>query len=582
MSTLRNPISPTRAANKIGGRGSERILPWVLEIFRALRFGGLLLFAGPALCADELYSNGTIVSMDAQGRMLEAVGVRDGRIVVVGGKAAVAEVLQPGFKRIDLQGRTLLPGFYAAHDHFPEAGENTLYQVDLNSPPIGSIRNMDELIAALKRKAEVTPEGGWVVGWGYDDTLLTEFRHPTRDDLDRVSTRHPIWISHVSGHLGVANSKALEIAGVTKTTEQPRGGRIRLDANTSEPNGVFEECASLVGRHIPGLTTEQRQAAIRKAQEDYLAQGVTTTVIAGASAETLQDLDVAVAASTLRLRISALVAWRAADPLPQLRAPMERIHLTGVKMLQDGSIQGYTGYLGAPYYKQPAGRQDYRGYASRPREELIRMVTAFHQKGLRVAIHGNGDAAIDDILEAFAAAQQADPRPDARHRIEHCQTAREDQLARMEQLGVSPSFFVAHVYYWGDRHRDIFLGPERAARISPLASSLRHHLRFTLHNDTSVTPVNPLMLVWTAVNRVTSSGKVLGKDQAISVMDALRSVTSEAAWQNFEEKDRGSIEPGKLADFVIVDRNPLTVPPMELRDLKVMATIIGGEKMFAR
>ena len=154
-----------------------------------------------------------------------------------------------------------------------------------------------------------------------------------------------------------------------------------------------------------------------------------------------------------------------------------------------------------------------------------------------MAVYGNGDAAIDDILEAFAAAQKAHPRPDARHRIEHCPTAREDQLIRMKQLGVTPSFFVAHVYYWGNRHRDIFLSPERAARISPLADALRHQVRFTVHNDTSVTPINPLQLAWTAVNRASSSGKVLGKEQTISMKDALRSITSEAAWQNFEEKE---------------------------------------------
>jgi hypothetical protein len=442
---------------------------------------------------------------------------------------------------------------------------------------------MDQLVAALKRKAKATPAGEWVVGWGYDDTLLAESRHPTRDDLDRASTRHPIWIVHVSGHLAVANSRALEIGGVTKATPQSPAGRIRIDARTGEPNGVFEEAArSLVSRHVPGYNAQQRQAAIRKAQQGYLAQGVTTTVIAGVTAETLQDLDAAVASGTLRLRISALLAPSLDGNAPALSAKPVSIHLTGVKLFQDGSIQGYTGYLGAPYYKQPEGEQDYRGYARHPREELIRLVAGFHQQGLRVAIHGNGDAAIDDILEAFAAAQKADPRPDARHRIEHCQTAREDQLARMEQLGVSPSFFVAHVYYWGDRHRDIFLGPERGARISPLASSLRHHLRFTVHNDTSVTPVNPLQLVWTAVNRVTSSGKVLGKSEAISVMDALRSVTSEAAWQNFEEKERGSLEPGKLADFVILDRNPLTVRPMDIRKLKVVETIIGGKSVSAR
>ena len=547
-----------------------------------LRSWFVLLLTVAGTRADDLFFNGSIMSMDAEGRVWEALGVRAGRIVAVGTKAAVAEKLRPGFAEVDLRGRTVLPGFYAAHDHFPDSGLNELSKVDLNSPPIGEIRTMDDLIAALKRKAEATPAGAWVVGWGYDDTLLAEARHPTHADLDRVSTRHPIWIVHISGHLGVANSRALEIASVTKATEQPRGGRIRLDPQTGEPNGVFEEAGALVGIHIPGATAEQRQAAIRNGQASYLAQGVTTAVIAGATPETLQDLDEAVASGALRLRISALVAGRVADRTPTLRAPAERIHLTGVKLRQDGSIQGYTGYLRAPYFKQPEGQDDYRGYPARPREELIRMVTDFHRKGLRLAIHGNGDAAIDDILEAFAAAQKADPRLDARHRIEHCQTAREDQLARMAQLGVSPSFFVGHVFYWGDRHRDIFLGPDRAARISPLASALRHRLRCTIHNDTPVTPIHPLLLVWAAVNRVTSSGQVLGKDEAISVLDALRTITSEAAWQNFEEKDRGSLEPGKLADFVILDRNPLTISPMEIRDVRVVETFIGGESVTGK
>ncbi|MCE9611170.1 MAG: amidohydrolase [Chthoniobacter sp.] len=547
----------------------------------ALFFGGLLL-ASSAVGGDTLFFNGTVLSMDAAGGTFDALGVRDGRIVAVGKKDNVAAGLRPGFAQTDLRGRTVLPGFYAAHDHFPDAGLAELYQVDLNSPPIGGIRNMEQLVAALKRKADATPPGEWVVGWGYDDTLLAEARHPTHADLDLVSPRHPVWIVHVSGHLAVANSRALEIAGVTKATGQPRGGRIRLDPQTGEPNGVFEEAGALVGIHIPGYTPEQRQAGIVKAQASYLASGVTTTVIAGATPETLHDLDDAVASGALRLRISALLAARSADRPPDLRAPAERIHLTGVKMRQDGSLQGYTGYISAPYFKPPEGQTDYRGYPARPREELIRMVADYHRKGLRIAIHGNGDAAIDDILDAFAAAQKADPRPDSRHRIEHCQTAREDQLARMAQLGVTPSFFVGHVYYWGDRHRDIFLGPERAARISPLAGALQNHLRFTVHNDTPVTPVNPLLLVWAAVNRLTSSDHVLGKAEAISVMDALRSVTSEAAWQNFEEKDRGSLEPGKLADFILLDRNPLTVPPLEIRDVKVIDTFIGGTSARAR
>ena len=188
----------------------------------------------------------------------------------------------------------------------------------------------------------------------------------------------------------------------------------------------------------------------------------------------------------------------------------------GRKNAQDGSIQGYTGYLRAPYFKQPEGKSDYRGYAHRTREELVAMVRQYYRDGYQIAIHGNGDAAIDDILAAYRQAQRDLPRADARHRIEHCQTAREDQLDAMRELGVTPSFFVGHVYYWGDRHRDIFLGPERAARISPLASALRRKIPFTVHDDTPVTPANPLQLVWDAVNRRTLAGEVLGPEQRIA------------------------------------------------------------------
>jgi hypothetical protein len=259
-----------------------------------------------------------------------------------------------------------------------------------------------------------------------------------------------------------------------------------------------------------------------------------------------------------------------------------RVRVGAIKLGQDGSLQGYTGYLTEPYHLQPAGKEAYRGYALRTRGELVTMVKKFHSGGWQVAIHGNGDAAIDDILHAFAEAQRASPRADARHRIEHCQTPREDQLDRMAELGIAPSFFVGHVYYWGDRHRDIFLGPERAARISPLHSAARRGLRFTVHNDTPVTPVDPLLLVWTAVNRVTREGKVLGAEQRIAVLDALRSVTSDAAWQNFEERTKGSIEPGKLADFVILAVNPLTADPMTLRDIAVVETIVAGRSVYRR
>ena len=532
---------------------------------------------------DEIYCHGTVLTMDSQGRVAQAVAVRSGRIVSAGSDEEIGKLAGPQTNRIDLAGRTLLPGFYAAHDHFPSAGTVALYQVDLNSPPMGAMRSLDDILAALGERAGRTPKGEWIVGRGYDDTLIREGRHPTRYDLDRVSTDHPIWIGHTSGHLGVGNSRALAVAGVTKETTV-RSGVIRKDPATGEPNGVFEECCGLVTRHIPARSLEQRLEAIRWCDRHYLSKGVTTTVIAHGDERSIQDLKQAVDRGLLHLRVTSMLSGPslAAKDAFQSGVPADRIHLTAAKLFADGSIQGYTGYLTAPYYRQPPGKTDDRGYAVNTREQLAETVKKYHRAGYQIAIHANGDAAIDDVLFAYGEAQRELPRPDARHRIEHCQTAREDQLKRMKELGVTPSFFVAHVYYWGDRHRDIFLGPERAERISPLGSALRLGVRMTVHNDTPVTPVDPLMLVWTAVNRVTRNGKVLGPRERISVVEALRAVTLEAAWQNFEDGGRGSIEPGKLADFVVLAENPLAVDVARIKDITVLETIVGGRTGYRR
>ena len=213
---------------------------------------------------------------------------------------------------------------------------------------------------------------------------------------------------------------------------------------------------------------------------------------------------------------------------------------------------------------------------------LVKMVEKAHHAGYQIAIHGNGDAAIDDIIYAFEQAQEEYPRVDARHRIEHCQMVREDQLDKMKMLGITPSFFAGHVYYWGDRHREIFMGPERAARISPLKSSVVRRIRFTVHDDTPVTPVDPLQLVWVAVNRLTKSKKVLGPQQRIDIKEALRAITIDAAWQNFEEELKGSIEVGKLADFVILAENPLAVKAANIKDIAVLETIVGGQTVYKR
>ena len=244
--------------------------------------------------------------------------------------------------------------------------------------------------------------------------------------------------------------------------------------------------------------------------------------------------------------------------------------MAAVKIVADGSIQGYTGYLSRPYHTPYHGDANYAGYAAVPREKLFKQVLDLHRAGYQIAIHGNGDESIEDILDAFEAAQQAHPVDDPRMILIHSQMAREDQVARMQALGVTPSFFSAHTYYWGDRHRDIFIGPDRAAVISPARWAQQYGVRFSSHLDTPVTPMLPLQAVWSQVFRQTSGGDVLGPEQRIEVMDALRAVTIDAAWQVFQEDNRGSLEPGKYADLVVLSGNPLD-EPMAMRELQVRA-----------
>ena len=543
---------------------------------------------GQGVAPDTIWVNGTVITMEGE-RVVQAVAVFGDLIVAVGSDAEVRGLTSPKTRVVDLNGRTMTPGFYAAHDHFPGSGRAAVTQVDLNSPPIGAIEDMDQLVAALGARAEELPEGQWISGRGYDDTLLAEQRHPTRADLDKASTTHPIYISHTSGHLGVANSLALELAGITRDTPNPPGGVVRKDPDTGEPDGVFEESGGMVSRLIPPPTSEQAMEAYRVAVEDYVEDGVTTAVIAGGGRGSLAGLQRARDAGILTFRIITMMSRGAPGQRSAAEAGGmvsgfgdEYLKLGAIKIVQDGSNQGYTGYFTEPYHTPFKGDADYRGYPRRSREDLTTMVKELHEAGYQIAIHANGDAAIDDVIHAFREAQRAFPREDARHRIEHCQMVRQDQLDAIAELNLSPSFFVGHVYYWGDRHRNIFMGPERAAGISALRSSIDRGIRFTVHDDTPVTPVNPLQLVWVGVNRLTKTDQVLGPDERITPLEALRTITIDAAWQNFEEGIKGSIAPGKLADFVILDGNPLTVDPTAIRDIQVLETIVGGETVFER
>lgn len=547
-----------------------------------------ILVRPPAAPEKALYVNGVVLTMDPLNTVAEAVLVQEGEIVAIGKSSDLMSRVDEDTLVVDLRGRTLMPGFVDAHGHFPGSGQ-TVFSADLNSPPIGEVNNMAELIARLGAFADRRSEG-WIVGHGYDDTLLAEKRHPTRDDLDRVSAERPVAIVHVSGHLAVVNSVGLEILGIDESTVDPEGGvivRDPLSADGRRPNGVLEETAArAVWEYTLDLGIVDGVKMTTQAAAEYLSVGVTTASAGGMPLSVAKLLGLLSSLNQFPQRVALFPLFEEVgedllsgalvlDALGDARVSVPR-----VKIIADGSIQGYTGYLSEPYYRPFKGDAAYRGYPSVPREELFRQVAGLYERRIQVAIHCNGDASIDDGLDAIAAAAQAYPWPEARPLIIHAQMTRLDQIERMAELGVTPSFFSAHTYYWGDRHAAIFMGPERAANMSPARWAQEAGVRFSSHMDTPVTPMLPLQAVWSQVNRESTAGVVIGPGQTIDRLSALRAVTIDAAWQVFMDDQIGSIEPGKRADLVVLSDNPLTA--VDMRSIKVDRTVIDGATVYSR
>lgn len=537
--------------------------------------------------ATLLIKHGNVLTLDKQNTRAGSVAVSGNKIIGIWEEAeppANAVELAEDAEVIDLHGKTLIPGFIDTHNHI--LWYATMQDmVNCSTPPN---KNIDDILEALSKKIQKTKAGEWVQGYGYDDTLLEEHRHPTREDLDKVSTEHPILISHISSHLAVANSKALELVGLTKDTKDPQGGHYGRFEN-GELNGVLYEPAAMapVQAVIPEKTKEEKMKLLGKVAKEYVGVGITTNTDAAVS--DLDSLDVHIGAANEGLnpmRTQLMVMhdlMRKGAPFGEYRAEQldqefsDRsnglVRLDSAKMFQDGSIQGLTGALREPYYKNP----DLRGDLIHEQEVFQGEVLDLHQRGFRIATHGNGDRAIGSILDAYAYALEKEPRKDHRHRIEHVQTGQPEDLAKMKRLGVAGSFFINHVYYWGDRHEQIFLGPDRARRISPLKEAAEQELLFTLHSDCPVTKISPLFSVWAAVNRKTRAGKILGPEQRIDVITALKSMTIYGAELIFREDELGSIETGKLADFVVLAEDPTEVDADQIKDIEIKATFIDGK-----
>lgn len=524
----------------------------------AASVAGVHRWFNPAPPPVQLFYNGTILTMDPGNPQVDAMLVKRGEIVALGDGDALRDQVSRDVRVVNLQGGVLMPGFIEAHGHFPGEGLSAV-AVDANSPPIGDLDSIDSLLERLRTLAQRRPDGA-LMAYGFDDTTVSDQRYPTRAELDAVSETRPIMVLHISGHLGVVNSAALKAMSINENVQDPPGGYYGRD-DDGRLNGLLAETAfNPVRANLLKLSAMDGYRVMRRASRLYLSRGITFAQNGLADTTTIKALVPALRFGLIPLRLSVWpdAAAEQARQNGQWTLPEgERVHLGSVKLVSDGSLQGYTGFLSDPYFSVPEDHPpEYLGFPNQSPQQLSGQVVQFHCAGRQTAIHANGDAAISMSLDAVAAARQQCPDVTVQPVLIHAQMATGEHLRRMQTLDVIPSFFNNHVYYWGDRHRDIFLGPERAARISPLAEAADAGLRFTLHADSPVVPFQPLQLVWNAVQRRTASGAMLGPEQAIPVERALQAVTVDAARQLGVADRVGQLRIGMRADLVWLDRDP--------------------------
>ena len=538
----------------------------------------------------HLYYNGNIIPMNTtEPSTVEALVERKGRIVYVGNLAKAKDQFMDS-EQIDLQGRTLLPGFIDAHSHFGMVS-NTMGQVDLNPPPVGNISSIEQMLSALKAyKAENNiADGEWIYGWGYDESQLSDKRHPNKRELDKALPNNPVYIQHTSGHMGVANSLALEKMKVSAATKNPEGGMIGRLPNSNEPNGLVQETAMypFVGHMLQVLNSKQAEF-FDQTQDVYAQKGITTAQDGMTDREAIRFFQSQADQGKLKIDLVSLAGFS------ELESNLKDLDLTfktynngfkvqGTKIIADGSPQGKTAYFTQPYLTKVEGcEKDCTGLPSLSQDTLNDLFKLAYQADNQLFIHANGDASIDMVIKAHEYASKALNQAldkDRRTVVIHSQFVRPDQLETFKKYNIEPSFFTNHAYFWGDVHLEN-LGKKRAGFLSPIASADKLGLKYTNHSDATVTPIDPLFTMWTAVNRLSRSGKVIGSEEKTSPYQALKSVTSHAAYQLFEEDKKGTLEVGKIADFVILDRNPLTIKPMQIRDIKVVQTIKNGKPVY--
>jgi predicted amidohydrolase YtcJ len=539
--------------------------------------------------ADTIFYGGPIVTVNATNDEVQAMAIQGGKIVAVGTQADVTKNWQTNStKLIDLKGQTLMPGFVEPHVHIIGTALTQGLWVDMAnfSLPYDTINTISR---KLKAEVKNVPPGGWLVGFGVDPSRTTPFMAElTANDLDKVSTEIPIFVMNQSAHLVYVNHKALEVTGITDQTPNPGNGGIFVkDAHGKLTGKLVEPPAFLpFVKKMPPPSEEQIFGALQKTMKSMASTGVTTASDMSVGAMLGFDKEIAVykaitanEAAPIRIRGYVYATLMPIDGSLKPNNGDDRLRFMGVKYVSDGSTQGLTAALNEPY-TYPLGTK-FRGDLDWTDADIYQSMKPFFDQGWQIAIHSNGDRAVDQTLNNYEKLLAGNPHPESRRlRLEHFTINNPEQVKKAVKLGVIPGFTIGHVDYWGAAFHNHLVGPERADRIDPAGSFKKLGGRFTLHSDSPVSQVGPLNYITEEVTREWQlpPRKVLGADERVSVDDAIRAVTIDAAYELFADDKLGSLEVGKQADLVVLEKNPRKTPANQIRNIKVKETWIDGKR----
>jgi predicted amidohydrolase YtcJ len=523
---------------------------------------------------DLILYNGNVWTVDTRQPRAQAVAISGGRFLAVGSNDEVLALASGKARKIDLGGNTVLPGFIDAHTHPAMAGLDHLRMVDCD------LRSIADILAALRKRAAETAPGEWVLRFKYDDTKTSDGRPLTIADLDGAVPDHPVFMEHRGGHTAWVNSLALQKAKVDDHTPDPPGGKYDHDANTGHLTGHIRENAKTGFQAlIPAkFTRADRQEGVKLISKMMTRSGVTSVGDAMGIPDDLRVYQDAREAGDLSMRVYCLIEYHFIDQMlaAGIRTGMgdEWVRVGAMKMFCDGSISERTARLSQPYI----GRPNDFGILVADEEQLYPVARKAHEAGWQLGTHANGDVAIDTTLRVYERLQRELPRRDPRFRLEHCTVINDSLVTRIKALGAIPLPFSTYAYYHGEKMREY--GPERLNHMFALRSFIDAGIRPTQASDYPPGPFEPMMALRSEVTRTDSKGNVWGPQQKITVEEAIRVGTINGAYASYEENLKGSIEPGKLADLVVLGRDPFKVDPVELIDIPIQRTMVGGKWVF--